>query len=62
VLLDYNAWASVVEEVGAVSRPRANELGLQEFIQILRDKDFVYLKNRAKIAGLRPKPGAENAS
>ena len=63
MLLDsYNQWALAVENNGAVSRTRAKQLGIQEFLQTLRDKDFQHLKNRAAIAGLRPKVAAENAS
>ena len=60
LLDDYNEWAAAVETHGSVSRPRAKQLGIQEFLQTLRDKDFKHLKNRASVAGLRPRAGAGN--
>lgn len=60
LLDDYNEWASAVEPHGSVSRPRAKQMGIQEFLQTLRDKDFKHLKNRASVAGLRPRAGAGN--
>lgn len=61
LLDDYNQWAAAVENHGAVSRTRAKQMGIQDFLQTLRDKDFQHLKNRAAVAGLRPKPDTENA-
>ncbi|AMU74386.1 phage/plasmid primase, P4 family [Mycobacteroides abscessus] len=60
LLDDYNQWASTAEMHGSAIRPRAKQMGIQEFLQTLRDKDFKHLKNRASVAGLRPKADTGN--
>lgn len=53
LLAAYNTWAAEPVDGGDAYDSRARAMGIQEFLQAMRDKDFKYIHNRAMVEGLR---------
>lgn len=62
LLAAYNAWAAEPAEGGDMYDTRARTMGIQDFLQAMRDKDFKYIHNRAMVEGLRVLGDAELAA